>query len=66
LLGFEGADSNRLAISLSVLFSFLFLFKNQPNLSDFLSLMNIKMGEELLLLTYFDHFDFMVLYFLKM
>jgi hypothetical protein len=35
-----------------------FYVKNQPNLSDFFPLKNIKIGEELLLLTHFDDFDF--------
>ena len=33
-------------------------FKNQPNLYDFFSLKNTKMGDEFLLLTHFDNFDF--------
>ena len=36
-----------------------FYVKNWPNLSEFFfSLKNIKMGEQLLLMTYFDNFDF--------
>ena len=40
-----------------------FCVKNQLNLSDFFSLENIKIEEQLLLLTYFDNFDFIVLYY---
>ena len=42
-----------------------FYVKNWPNLSDFFSLKNIKMGEQVLLMTYLAIFNFQCTFFSK-
>ena len=41
-----------------LIFKVIFLCQNPLNLSDFFSFQNMKIGEQLILLMYFDNFDF--------